>query len=773
MRESQAEEWGGKHGFSFQSVCWGYREIFTGIVDGLLAEGLIGEDKREVTREFFSLLKAADQSCFDHVLKVFLGAINSETRWIFDLPGIFTDVVNLGREFAELKLYYGITFFQALGEGGLGRSPAEVRNFVNHARRIRSVDEELAFAFVKGYGKLLDRLDADEIGVYINEGIRLFGRGRAGGVGFMEGTARSSENIIRSITRECRLDDVRGSLATMLKALTGREIEVADMSALDSDDLIERGSMVVCMYKWLYLSVSIRHFDTERENRAWYYLLTVVAAGMLAENSFAAIHGHPDFTTGADLVGHSVFNTNLLQVVEYTRVLKRVRERWPGCRKLLDTALQTEFARRGSDTGVDRLLHECLCPGDCPSPQAETVLDACERSVNVFDTASLLEDEEVELVGRECAGLGEHEMMPLCFVPDMMFPGHVSHPPPDRLVADLREQARRRREEESESGEAGQAGTESEEDSDDSAEQDENAEQAVAAVFVYDEWCHSDNDYYLDHCFLHEKECRESTRAGGVCSTPVEARHVREMFERLKPEEARKEKWLADGDQINLDVLVDYIVWRNVEPFPRIQFYEKPLVRRRDLAVLVLLDVSGSTGDRSRGETVLDIEKSAALIFGEGLDSLGDRFAICGFSGNGRENCEYFVYKDFDESWGQQAIGRVLGAYSSSSTRIGVALRHSGHRMASVENRQRLIILVTDGKPMDSGYDPATRYAQYDVRKACEENMRTGINTFAISTEENARADMEIMFPGRRFVILDNIRKLPMVLPQLYLRMTA
>ena len=765
-----AEDWGEEHGFSFRSVCWGYREIFIGIVDGLLSDGLIGEDKDAVTQEFFSLLKSADQSCFDHVLKVFLGAVNSRTRWIFDLPGIFTDVVNLGRELAESKLYYGIAYFQALGEGGLGRSPEEVRNLVNHVKRIRAVDEELAFAFVKGYGKLLDRLAPTEITTYINEGVRLFHGNRSAAAGFMEGTARSSENIIRSITRECRLDDVRGSLAILLKALVGREVEVSDLGALDSDDLIERGSMVVCMHRWLYVPVSIRHFDTEAENRSWYYLLTVVAAAMLAENSFAAVHGHPDFSTAADLVGQSIFSTNLLQIVEYTRVLKRARERWPGCRKLLDLGLRTEFSRRGLDRGVDCLLHACLCPGDRPSPHARIILGACERSVNIFETASLLGEHEVELVGRTCAGLGEHELMPLCFVPDMMFPGHVSNPPSDRLVVDLKEQAERRREEGSGGRGEEETGTAS---GDDASDEGEGEEDAVAAAFVYDEWCDPDNDYHINHCLLREKECSDRISAEMPGDVTRETRYVREMFERLKPDEARKEKWLADGDYINPDVLVDYIVRRNVEPLPRIEFYEKPLIRRRDLAVLVLLDVSGSTGEKPGGEKVLDIEKSAALIFGEGLDSLGDRFSVCGFSGNGRENCEYFVYKDFGDPWGIPSMRRILGAYPSSSTRIGVALRHSGHRMAGIDSKQRLIILITDGKPMDAGYDPTTRYAQYDVRNACEENAKIGIDTFAISTEENTRADMEIMFPRRRFVILDDIRKLPNVLPQLYLRMTA
>ena len=60
-----------------------------------------------------------------------------------------------------------------------------------------------------------------------------------------------------------------------------------------------------------------------------------------------------------------------------------------------------------------------------------------------------------------------------------------------------------------------------------------------------------------------------------------------------------------------------------------------------------------------------------------------------------------------------------------------------------------------------------------DVRMACEEIARQGIHTFAISTEENSLADMEIMFPRRRFMILADIRRLPAILSRLYIRLTV
>jgi nitric oxide reductase NorD protein len=250
------------------------------------------------------------------------------------------------------------------------------------------------------------------------------------------------------------------------------------------------------------------------------------------------------------------------------------------------------------------------------------------------------------------------------------------------------------------------------------------------------------------------------------------AAQTRRVFELLCPQWA-KEKRLPDGDTIDIDRLVGYQVLRRREPSPKVDFFQKPLRRQRDLAALILLDVSGSTGqDGARGRTI-EVEKHAALILGQGLSVLDDRFAVCGFSGTGREHCEFYIYKDFDERWDRETIARVLSAYPRSATRIGAALRHAGYRLSLVSARQRLIIAMTDGKPTDTDYDPSTRYAQHDVRMACVENRRRGIHTFCVSTLENSRADMEIMFPGQMFAILPDIRQLPRVLPRLYIRMTT
>ena len=761
-------------GFSLRSVCWGYREVFARTIEGLFDQGWIGPDRRAVTKRFFSLLQHADRQCFDHVLKEFLGAVNPTTRWLLDLPGIFVDVVDLGQDLAQCRLHYGMTFFRTLGAGGFGDRPEQLRNLVAHVRRLWAIDVELAVAFLKGYRRLIDSLRPEEIPLYVQVGLDVFGRDRKKGLAFMETRLKTSETYIRHISRECRLGDVHGVMTRLLRALTGLDVDVCELGRLDADDLIERGSSVVCLGGSLYVPARVRHFDETRRNRTWYLLTALATAGMLVEDGFSRVHGQKGMRSCRDLVGAETLRLNLFQVTEFVRVLRRMRRRWPGARRLLSFALEEEFRQQPPRTGAERLFHDAVGTDDAPPGAVERLRRLAEASVNCYDTARLLDDELLALASRAYPGLDRDLLRPFAFLPDPMFPGHLSGPQGGATIADLRRAAERRDRPKDQAPAkpaidrvadgAGQAAADSQADEADGAR----------ACYVYDEWSQEENDYYRNHCFVYESQATSSSDAPLPTDIAEQARRVGRVFERLRPDLARREKYLHEGERVNVDLLVEYLVHRRRQPAPKVRFYEKPRINRRDLAALILLDISGSTAEEvADGRPIIEIEKHAALILGQGLASLGDRFEICGFHSNGPEKCVFVVYKDLDDSWDRQAMARVLAARPLNCTRIGPALRHAGFRLARVDAKQRLILLVTDGRPMDDRYDPNTRYAQYDVRMACQENARQSIHTFGISTEANTLSDMEIMFPRRRFVILPDLRRLPSVLPKLYTNLTT
>jgi len=754
-------------GFSLRSVTWGYRDIFEKAIEELFQEGRLGPRQREVTSKFFELLKRSDQSCFDHVLRQFLGALNPANRWIMDLPGIFSDLVDLGGSLADSKLYYGIRMFDTLAVGGMGRSPQQVRACLNWMRHLRRIDEDLAMAFLAGYARLSVRLRPVEMQRYIEAALQIHHGDRQSGCSFLRGELSTCETYILSITRECRLSDIATTLGALVKALTGDDCEVSDLSELDSDDLLDRGTLTLTVNGHLYLPERCRGFDTTAGNRNWYMLCAVASAAMLLENSFARIHGHPRYRTCAGLTGEKLWRVNLFQILEFTRILRCACRRWPGVRRLIAWGMR-EGGLSGAGTDMpERLFADAMNETD-GRPVLQRLRRAADDSVNCFDSAGRLDEPWAQEVLAAYPAVGSRALRSIGFLSDFLFPASFSDAPSDGLIGDLKNAAAQRHDKTAEAAPAA-VGPDEQADRD---EQDADAP-AVEAAFIYDEWDFQQNDYRPAWCHVRPRTVEPANavaRRGGWLD---EARKVRAVFERLRPKLTRREKRLTDGDDINADLLLAYLVDRRREPGPPVRFYERPLINHRDPAVLILLDVSGSTGEQlSETANVLDVEKQATVILGEGLGALGDPFAVCGFSSNGREQCEYLLFKDFDDSWSLEAIGRIMAAWPRSSTRIGPALRHSGRLLSDRPARQRLIILVTDGKPMDQGYDPNTRYAQHDVRMACEENARRDIHTFAISTENNSLADMEIMFPHRRFVILPSIRHLPRILPQLYLRLT-
>ncbi|MBN2713421.1 MAG: VWA domain-containing protein [Planctomycetes bacterium] len=769
MNDSASSPTDRYQGFDLNNVCWGYRDIFRKSIDGFFDEGLLGENREEVTNAFFGMLRNADKHFYDHILNEFLSALTQQTKWIFEIPSIFEDVVEVGQLLSASKLYFGIGFFKLLGDGALGDTPARVRHGLTLCRRLYHIDGELAFSLLRGYSKLYSRLTPEEIELYVNDGLRIHAANGHAGNRFMAAESKASESIILKLTRECRLESIKGSLKSLLRALTGFDVEVDDFRQLDSDDLIESGSRMVAMYRWLYLPAVIRHFPATERNRDWYRLCTIITASMLLEQTFSVLHGHPEFEKASDLVGEDTAKINVFTILEYLRGIIAARSRWPGCRRLIDFGLATEFSENPPLNEAERVFCDAASVSPC-SDLGMRLVKIANGLENVFSSASILDSPEVKHLIQSNRGLGESLMRPYAFLPDFRFHGKVGTPPSDAMISDLKDRSKKsvsKPENKEDQSLATSHG------SDDNGNNTEQRDGKSKARFWYPEWNQAEGDYYENWCGIISMESDKRGHAELPESLMRTAKKVQRIFERLKPDIVRVERRLESGDSIDVERLIKYRVDSRVDVDPRIDFYEKPKIMRRDLAVLILLDISGSTAQSAGQAKFLEIEKYAALILGQGLNSLDDRFAVAGFCSSGREQCEYHLFKNFDAAWDDDARSRIMSAYPHNSTRIGAALRHSGYLLSRIEAKQRLILLITDGKPLDSGYDPNTRYAQHDVRMACEENERQSISTFAISTEENSLADMEIMFPHRRYTVIPDIGSLPDILPRMYLKISV
>ena len=431
------------HGFSLRSVMWGYRPLFEKTIEELFAAGSLGPTKREVTERFFDVLKKSDQGHFDHVLQQFLGALHPHNRWIMDLPGVFTDLADLGMQLAENRSHHGVMFFKLLGEGAFGNTPRDVRNCIGWIRRLREIDADLAMAFLAGHATLRERMEPLEIERYIDVALQLHGTHPENARKFLRGELASCEAYIQSITQECRLCDVAPRLQAMIHALAGVECAVDDLGRLDSDELIERGTVALTLADHLYLPQRVRRFPRAVENHHWYALAALASASMLLENTFARIHGREGFETCVDLVGTSRERVGLFLLVEHLRTLRGIDRRWPGARRLLAWGLDLDRSDRPACDLADLLARAMASQDDAPGLIALRRL--AEESINCFDTAGLLDGETAREALAALPEIATLSPEPVSFLSDFLFPVHYEDPPADSLVAGLKQAARQKR----------------------------------------------------------------------------------------------------------------------------------------------------------------------------------------------------------------------------------------------------------------------------------------------------------------------------------------
>jgi len=294
-------------------------------------------------------------------------------------------------------------------------------------------------------------------------------------------------------------------------------------------------------------------------------------------------------------------------------------------------------------------------------------------------------------------------------------------------------------------------------------------------AFSYREWDSESSRYKPNWCRVRERrpgsepnrfveEVRR--RLSGVIA------HTRRQFSRLKPEEFRKLREQASGDDIDLDAVIRAIVDSRSGSSPSDAVYVRRDKRIRDLAVLLLMDASVSTEEQVDGRRVIDIEKEAMVLMTEALNSIGDRYAIFGFQSEGRFSVDALMIKDFEETYGEEIEYRLGNMEPGKQTRLGAVIRHAAFRLAATAAATKLMIVLTDGRPYDMDYGDSD-YALQDTKKAFEEARRSKIKTFIITSDQQGADYLKLMAPESRSIVLTDVRLLPGMLPMIYKRLTT
>ncbi|OGI44537.1 MAG: VWA domain-containing protein [Candidatus Muproteobacteria bacterium RBG_16_64_11] len=253
---------------------------------------------------------------------------------------------------------------------------------------------------------------------------------------------------------------------------------------------------------------------------------------------------------------------------------------------------------------------------------------------------------------------------------------------------------------------------------------------------------------------------------------PVAAR-LRHIIDAMQPEGVQRFRRQEDGEEIDLNAAIRAMIDIRMgqTPDPRINIR---IVRKvRDLAVLVLLDLSESTNEKLGGseKPVIQLAREATALLSWAIDRVGDPFAIHGFASDSRHDVEYFRFKDFKDSYSDGVKAKLAGMQGGLSTRMGGALRHAASFLLKQPEQKKLILLVTDGEPADIDVrDP--QYLRHDTKKAVEELATRGVRTFCLTLDPKADEYVARIFGAKGYMVVDHVNRLPERLPMLYAGLT-
>jgi nitric oxide reductase NorD protein len=260
------------------------------------------------------------------------------------------------------------------------------------------------------------------------------------------------------------------------------------------------------------------------------------------------------------------------------------------------------------------------------------------------------------------------------------------------------------------------------------------------------------------------------------CSLPAPltrlARRLRYQFQTLTPARV----WYrgeTDGQEIDLDAYLRCAADRRAGVRPGQDGLYRALRKgTRDLVCLLLADLSLSTDTWiSNQARVIDVIRDSLYLFAESLSASGDRFGIYGFSSRRRDPIRVHTLKTFTEPYGSPVRGRIQAIRPGYYTRLGAGIRHAVQLLGSQTAGQRLLLLLTDGKPNDLDQYEG-RYGIEDTRHAVQTARQAGIQPFCVTIDERGSQYLPYLFGTGGYVVIRKPAELPSRLPLLYARLT-
>lgn len=341
----------------------------------------------------------------------------------------------------------------------------------------------------------------------------------------------------------------------------------------------------------------------------------------------------------------------------------------------------------------------------------------------------------------------------------------------------------------------------------------------AAASFRYDEWDYHNGTYLRGWCRLYEERLEAEHDADTQALLDAVRPHVRaarRQFEQVRPTGYQRVKKTPDGDELDLDAIVETRADIRTGASPDGRVYSRRERLRRDVGAALLVDLSASTDDviseetepdqreralnakvqdirdpyfdeddeydfaarlaeEARKRRIIDILRESVLLLGTALESLGDRYGIYGFSGYGRDCVEFYVAKEFDDPLDERALDAIAAMKPKRSTRMGPAIRHACTKLDGSGAALKVLMIVSDGFPQDHDYGPNRgehEYGVQDTARALVEAEARGIETFCVTVDRSGHDYLRRMCPADRYLVIEETAQLPEALQKTYRQLT-
>ncbi len=299
---------------------------------------------------------------------------------------------------------------------------------------------------------------------------------------------------------------------------------------------------------------------------------------------------------------------------------------------------------------------------------------------------------------------------------------------------------------------------------------------AAADTYLYPEW-----DYRSEVSTPSWVTLREREAATGeleiIEDITAQNRHVitrmKNLLLAIQYKGVRRIRKQQEGDEIDINAAIRALIDFRLGIMPDDRVMMSSLRKIRDISVLLLLDLSGSANQRIKGQdyTVLQLTQKVCVLFAEAIEAVGDPLAIHGFNSRGRQDVDYFRFKDFDQPYDDVAKARIAGMSGDRSTRMGAAIRHATRHLNEHHSGKKLLMTITDGAPADIDM-PDRHYLRYDLKHAVIEAQQCGIHTYCIGLDPKADEYISRIFGAKNYMVVDHVKTLPEKMLRIYAALT-